>query len=86
MFDILLLISAAILVLRSSSETDDVWALCLRALAVVATLTVATGERGLPLVVGLLGLALWLPSANRAERQLEEQQQSDWRRNRGDHG
>lgn len=77
-FEALLLISAVILVLRSSSETDDVWALCLRALAAAATLTVVTGDRGLPLAVALLALALWLPSAARAERRLDARTQAEW--------
>jgi hypothetical protein len=68
--DLLLLFSAVLLVLRSSTENDDVWALCLRVLAGVAVLTVVVGDHGLPLCLGLLGLALWLPSADRAEREL----------------
>ena len=69
LFDVLLLISAVVLVLRSTSENDDVWALCLRALAAAAVITVVVGDHGLPLCIGLLALAVWLPSANRAEQQ-----------------
>lgn len=68
--DLLLLCSAVLLVLRSATENDDVWAVCLRVLAAVAVLTVVVGDHGLPLRLMLLGLALWLPSADRAERQL----------------
>jgi hypothetical protein len=66
----LLLFSAVLLVLRSSTESDDVWAVCLRVLAGVAVLTVVVGDHGLPLSLLLLGLALWLPSAERVEREL----------------
>ena len=68
--DLLLLGSAVLLVLRSSTENDDVWAVCLRLLAAAAVLTVVVGDHGLPLCLVLLGVALWLPSADRAERQL----------------
>jgi hypothetical protein len=39
-------------------------------LAGVAVLTVVVGDHGLPLSLLLLGLALWLPSAERVEREL----------------
>ncbi|MFN7899534.1 MAG: hypothetical protein ACK5N0_07700 [Synechococcaceae cyanobacterium] len=68
--DILLLFSAVLLVLRSTTESDDVWAVCLRVLAAAAVLTVVVGNHGLPLCLILLGVALWLPSADRAEREL----------------
>ncbi|MFN6134148.1 MAG: hypothetical protein ACK46L_14810 [Synechococcaceae cyanobacterium] len=66
----LLLFSAVLLVLRSTTESDDVWAVCLRVLAGVAVFTVVVGDHGLPLCLVLLGIALWLPSAERAEREL----------------
>ena len=68
--DLLLLFSAVLLVLRSTTESDDVWAVCLRVLAAAAVLTVVVGNHGLPLCLILLGVALWLPSADRAEREL----------------
>ena len=68
--DVLLLFSAVLLVLRSTTESDDVWAVCLRVLAAAAVLTVVVGDHGLPLCLALLGVALWLPSAARAEREL----------------
>ena len=68
--DFLLLSSAVLLVLRSTTESDDVWAVALRVLAAAAVLTVVVGDHGLPLCVALLGVALWLPSADRAEREL----------------
>ena len=56
--DVLLLFSALLLVLRSTTESDDVWAVCLRVLAAAAVLTVVVGDHGLPLCLALLGVAL----------------------------
>lgn len=66
--DLLLLLAALILVIRSNSERDEVWALCLRVLAVMAVLAVITNDRGQPLAILLLLLALWLPAASRYEK------------------
>ena len=68
LIDLLLLLAAFTLVVRSNSERDDVWALCLRFLAVVAMLAVITNMRGMAISVPLLVLALILPSAGRFER------------------
>jgi hypothetical protein len=66
--DLLLLLAAFTLVIRSNSERDEVWALCLRMLAVTAVFAVITNVRGLPISLLLLALALWLPSAARFEK------------------
>ncbi len=66
--DLLLLLAAVMLVDRSNSDHDEVWQLCLRILAVVSVLAVITSDRGLPLAVLLLILALWLPGAARLEQ------------------
>lgn len=65
--DLLLLLAALMLVDRSNSDHDEVWQLCLRILAVVSVLAVITSDRGVPLAVLLLLLALWLPGADRLE-------------------
>lgn len=69
--DILLLLAAIVLVQRSNSDRDDVWRLCLRALAVMAVMAVITSERGMPLAVLLLVFALCLPGVARLERSPE---------------
>ena len=66
--DILLLLAAVMLVDRSNSDHDEVWQLCLRILAVMSVLAVITNDRGVPLAVLLLLLALWLPGAARLEQ------------------
>ncbi|MFN9620507.1 MAG: hypothetical protein ACK55X_12440 [Synechococcaceae cyanobacterium] len=66
--DLLLLLAAVMLVDRSNSDRDEVWQLCLRILAVVSVLAVITSDRGLPLAVVLLLIALWLPGADRLEQ------------------
>lgn len=71
--DILLLLAAVVLVRRSNSDSDDVWKLCLRGLAVVAVLAVITSDRGMPLGFLLLIFSLWLPGVDRVERSLEVQ-------------
>ena len=68
LIDLLLMLAAWLLVSRSLSERDEVWALCLRMLSVLAVLAVISNERGLPLSLLLLGFALWLPGANRYEK------------------
>jgi hypothetical protein len=68
LIDVLLLLAAWLLVNRSFSERDEVWALCLRMLSVAAVFAVITNERGLPLSLLLFGFALWLPGAGRYEK------------------
>jgi hypothetical protein len=67
LMDLLLLLAAFTLLLRSNSERDEVWQLCLRLLAAMAVLAVISNVRGLPISLLLLGLALWLPNASRFE-------------------
>jgi len=66
--DLLLLLAALMLVVRANSERDEVWAICLRFLAVIAVIAVITSNRGQPLSILLLLLALVLPRADRYEK------------------
>ena len=66
--DLLLLLAAWILLTRSNSERDEVWALCLRLLSAGSLLAVVTNQRGQPLAIALLLFALWLPGADRFEK------------------
>jgi hypothetical protein len=68
--DLLLLLAAWILLVRSNTERDEVWALCLRLLSVASLLAVISNERGQPLAIALLVVALWLPGADRFEKRL----------------
>jgi len=68
LMDLLLLLAAVTLVIRSTSERDEVWCLCLRALAAVALLAVITNSRGMPISLLLLALALYLPGARTFEK------------------
>ena len=68
--DLLLLLAAWILLVRSNTELDEVWALCLRLLSVASLLAVISNERGQPLAIVLLVVALWLPGADRFEKRL----------------
>ncbi|MEB3333040.1 MAG: hypothetical protein VKI83_11180 [Synechococcaceae cyanobacterium] len=68
LIDVLLLMAAWVLVERSRTDRDEVWSLCLKILATVSVLAVITSQRGLPLGMLLLMLALSLPSAARLER------------------
>ncbi|MEI6111690.1 MAG: hypothetical protein WCP63_08460 [Cyanobium sp. ELA712] len=68
--DLLLLLAAWILLVRSNTELDEVWALCLRLLSVASLLAVISNERGQPLAIALLVAALWLPGADRFEKRL----------------
>ena len=54
--DLLLLLAAWILLVRSNTELDEVWALCLRLLSVASLLAVISNERGQPLAIALLEL------------------------------
>lgn len=66
--DLVLLVAAMALWFRSVRETDDVWALFIRALSVVAILVVLLGGHLLLLEALGVALALWLPSAARCDR------------------
>ena len=66
--DLLLLLAALMLVVRANSERDEVWAICLRFLAVIAVIAVITSNRGQPLSILRLVLALGLPRADRFEK------------------
>ena len=66
--DLLLLLAAWILLVRSNTELDEVWALCLRLLSAASLLAVISNERGQPLGIVLLLFALWLPGADRFEQ------------------
>jgi hypothetical protein len=66
--DLLLLLAAWTLLVRSNAERDEVWALCLRLLSAGSVLAVITNERGQPLALVLLLFALWLPGAGRFEQ------------------
>lgn len=68
LMDLLLLLAALTLMLRSNSERDEVWCLCLRMLAATALMAVITNVRGMPITILLLLLALWLPNASRFEK------------------
>jgi len=68
--DLLLLLAAWILLARSNSELDEVWALCLRLLSAASLLAVISSERGQPLAIALLLFALWLPGADRFEKRI----------------
>jgi hypothetical protein len=70
--DVLLLLAAAMLVVRSNSDRDEVWALCLRILAAMSVLAVITSTRGQPVALLLLLFALWLPGAARMEKALDQ--------------
>jgi len=66
--DLVLLAAAIALWFRSVRETDDVWALFIRGLSVVAILVVMLGGHALLLELLVLGVACWLPSATACER------------------
>jgi steroid 5-alpha reductase family enzyme len=68
LIDVLLMLAAWLLLTRSLSERDEVWALCLRMLSVAAVLAVITNERGQPISLLLFLCALWLPGAKRYEQ------------------
>jgi hypothetical protein len=72
LIDVLLLLATLVLVDRSNTDRDEVWRLCLRILAVMSVLAVITSDRGLPLALVLLLLALWLPGAARVERAFDK--------------
>ena len=68
--DLLLLLAAWTLLVRSNTELDEVWALCLRLLSAASLMAVISNERGQPLAIALLVVALWLPGADRFEKRL----------------
>lgn len=61
--DGVLLIAAFLLWFSGSAHRDDVWGLLQKMLAVVAVAVVLLGGRQMLLEAAVLGLALWLPSA-----------------------
>ena len=63
----LLLLLALVLWWRGSSDRDEVYGLFARFLAVIVLLVLLIAGRPLVLELGLLALALWLPSAVRFE-------------------
>ncbi|MEB3264275.1 MAG: hypothetical protein ACKO5F_16345 [Synechococcus sp.] len=65
--DMVLLLSGALLWGEGSNHPDDVIGLLEKILAVTAVMVVLLGGRQLPLEVGALLLAAWLPSARRFE-------------------
>jgi hypothetical protein len=69
--ELMLMLLAAGLWVRGVSHRDEVLGLFVKFLAVVALLVVLVAGRPVPLELGLLGLALWLPSALRFEREGE---------------
>ena len=67
----MLMALAAGLWLRGLSHRDEVLGLFVKFLAVVVLLVVLIAGRPVLLELGLLALALWLPSAMRFEREAE---------------
>lgn len=65
--ELLLLLLAAGLWLRGISQRDEVFGLFTKFLAVLVLLVVVVAGRPVLLELGLLSLALWLPSAVRFE-------------------
>jgi hypothetical protein len=65
--DMVLLLSGALLWGEGSNHPDDVIGLLEKILAVTAVMVVLLGGRQLPLEVGALLVAAWLPSARRYE-------------------
>lgn len=61
--ELFLLVLAAALWVRGISQRDEVFGLFTRFLAVLALVVVLIAGQPLPLELGLLALALWLPSA-----------------------
>jgi hypothetical protein len=55
--DLLLLLAAWTLLVRSNSELDEVWALCLRLLSAASLLAVISNERGQPLALSLIHIS-----------------------------
>jgi hypothetical protein len=65
--ELLLLVLAAGLWIRGISQRDEVFGLFTKFLAVLVLVVVLIAGRPLLLELGLLALALWLPSAVRFE-------------------
>lgn len=65
--ELLLLLLAAGLWLRGISQRDEVFGLFTKFLAILVLVVVLIAGRPLLLELGLLALALWLPSAVRFE-------------------
>jgi len=65
--ELILSIVAAVLWFKGNAQRDDVIGLLLKLLGSAALLVVLLAGRPLLLEIGLLGLAIWLPSAMRFE-------------------
>lgn len=63
--DLILLAAAVLLWFTGTADSDDVWSLFQKLLAVVALAVVLLGGRQILLELLVLGVALWLPSARR---------------------
>jgi hypothetical protein len=63
--DLILLVAAVLLWFTGTADSDDVWSLLQKLLAVVALVVVLLGGRQILLELLALGVALWLPSARR---------------------
>jgi hypothetical protein len=67
-FDLVLLVAGVVLWMEGTNHQDDTIGLLEKILATAAVMVVLLGGRWLPLEIAALGLALWLPSADRFER------------------
>jgi hypothetical protein len=63
LIDLVLVLAALVLWLRSHNESDEAWSLFLRSVALMDLAFIAFGNGQLLIEIPLLGLALALPSA-----------------------
>ncbi len=63
LIDLVLVLAALVLWLRSRNESDEAWSLFLRSVALMDLAFIAFGNGQLLIEIPLLGLALALPSA-----------------------
>ena len=63
LIDLVLVLAALVLWLRSRNESDEAWSLFLRSVALMDLAFIAFGNGQLLIEIPLLGLALVLPSA-----------------------
>lgn len=63
LIDLVLVLAALVLWLRSQNESDEAWSLFLRSVALMDLAFIAFGNGQLLIEIPLLGLALALPSA-----------------------
>ncbi len=68
LIDLVLVLAALVLWVRSANESDEAWSLFLRSVALLDLAFIAFGNGQLLIEVPLLGLALALPSASRIEK------------------